>query len=62
MAMISDLTRGAMGGEIPNFSPDMSSSPRGPAGAPVNVEGLVVLSNVTHHLLYFYFRAYNVRR
>jgi len=32
MAMMSDLTRGGMGGEIPGFLPNMPPPPHGPVG------------------------------
>ncbi|CAF0836666.1 unnamed protein product [Adineta steineri] len=42
MAMMSDLARGGAGGDMPGFPHNMSSSSRGPGGAPVGVEGFMM--------------------
>ncbi|CAF1176267.1 unnamed protein product [Rotaria sp. Silwood1] len=42
MAMMSDLARGGMAGEIPVFPPNMPPPPHGPGGMPAGLEGFMM--------------------
>jgi hypothetical protein len=42
MAMMSDLARGGIGGEMSGFSPNMPPPHIGPGGAPIGVEGQLI--------------------